>query len=179
MCDKYYMFPLFFFQKYRYKIIMILLKKKTNQAINFGKHIESNHTSQWLSCFLSRICGITVCYFLLSPVTGDASPKHLIRVIMTFVSGNPHIIFVYLFVFTDRISQCIPGYPGTHFVSQVSLELRDHSPCALKLLGLKACASMLWSQILISIEPNIRYEMLGFTHFASFVQVFVPMSLDR
>jgi hypothetical protein len=43
--------------------------------------------------------------------------------------------------FQDRISLCIPGYPGTHFVDQAGLELRNLPASAFRVLGLKACAT--------------------------------------
>jgi hypothetical protein len=63
------------------------------------------------------------------------------------------------FVFQDRVSLCSPGCPGTHFVDQAGLELRN-PPAKIKIkikikkekkrnlpasasrvLGLKACAT--------------------------------------
>jgi hypothetical protein len=46
----------------------------------------------------------------------------------------------YLLVFRDRVSLCSSGSPGTHFVDQAGLELRN--PPASRMLGLKACATM-------------------------------------
>jgi hypothetical protein len=44
-------------------------------------------------------------------------------------------------VFWDRVSLCSPGCPGTHFVDQAGLELRN-LPASLSLvLGLKACTT--------------------------------------
>jgi hypothetical protein len=34
-------------------------------------------------------------------------------------------LFIYLFIFQDRVSLCSPGCPGTHFVDQAGLELRN------------------------------------------------------
>jgi hypothetical protein len=51
-------------------------------------------------------------------------------------------LFVYLLVFQDRISLCSPGCPGTHFVDQAGLELRNPPASASQVLGLKACATM-------------------------------------
>lgn len=42
-----------------------------------------------------------------------------------------------LFVFLRQASLCIPGCPGTLFVKQVGLELRDLTACASQVLGLK------------------------------------------
>jgi hypothetical protein len=49
--------------------------------------------------------------------------------------------FVYLFVFffRDRVSLYIPGCPGTHFVDQAGLELRNPLASASQVLGLKVC----------------------------------------
>jgi hypothetical protein len=50
--------------------------------------------------------------------------------------------FFFLFlVFQDRVSLCSPGYPGTHFVDQAGLELRNLPASASRVLGLKACAT--------------------------------------
>jgi hypothetical protein len=50
-------------------------------------------------------------------------------------------IFVFVFVFRDRVSLCSPGCPGTHFVDQTGLELRNPPASASRVLGLKACAT--------------------------------------
>jgi hypothetical protein len=53
-------------------------------------------------------------------------------------------IFVCLFVcfvFRDRVSLYSPGHPGTHFVDQAGLELRNPPASASQVLGLKACAT--------------------------------------
>jgi hypothetical protein len=49
-------------------------------------------------------------------------------------------VFVF-FVFQDRVSLCSPGCPGTHFVDQAGLELRNPPASASRVLGLKACAT--------------------------------------
>jgi hypothetical protein len=53
------------------------------------------------------------------------------------------ILFIYLFilVFRDRVSLYSPGCPGTHFVDQAGLELRNSPASASQVLGLKACAT--------------------------------------
>jgi hypothetical protein len=43
------------------------------------------------------------------------------------------------FVFPDRVSLYRPGCPGTHFVDQAGLELRNPPPSASQMLELKAC----------------------------------------
>jgi hypothetical protein len=51
------------------------------------------------------------------------------------------VFFLFCFVFRDRFSLCSPGCPGTHFVDQVGLELRNPLASASQVLGLKACAT--------------------------------------
>jgi hypothetical protein len=55
------------------------------------------------------------------------------------------VLFVCLFVcFQDRVSLFSPGCPGTHFVDQAGLELRNPPASASQVLGLKACATTAW-----------------------------------
>ena len=44
--------------------------------------------------------------------------------------------------FRDRVSLYSPGCPGTHFVDQAGLELRNLPAFVSQVLGLKACATM-------------------------------------
>ena len=44
-------------------------------------------------------------------------------------------VFV-LFSFSDRVSLCSPGCPGTHSIHQAGLELRNPPASASQLLGL-------------------------------------------
>ena len=50
-------------------------------------------------------------------------------------------VVVVVVVFRDRVSLCSPGCPGTHFVDQAGLELRNLPASASRVLGLKACAT--------------------------------------
>jgi hypothetical protein len=50
------------------------------------------------------------------------------------------MLFLFL-VFRDRVSLYSPGCPGTHFVDQGGLELRNPPASASQVLGLKACAT--------------------------------------
>jgi hypothetical protein len=43
-----------------------------------------------------------------------------------------------------RVSLYSPGCPGTHFVDQAGLELRNPPASASRVLGLKACATTAW-----------------------------------
>jgi hypothetical protein len=47
-------------------------------------------------------------------------------------------------LFRDRVSLYSPGCPGTHFVDQAGLELRNLPASASRVLGLKACATTAW-----------------------------------
>jgi hypothetical protein len=47
--------------------------------------------------------------------------------------------FFFFLVFQDRVSLSSSGCPGTHFVDQAGLKLRN--PPASRVLGLKACAT--------------------------------------
>jgi hypothetical protein len=46
-----------------------------------------------------------------------------------------------IWFFPDRVSLYSPGCPGTHFVDQVGLELRNLPASTSRGLGLKACAT--------------------------------------
>jgi hypothetical protein len=52
-------------------------------------------------------------------------------------------------VFPDSVSLCSPGYPGTYFVDQVGLELRNPPASASQVLELKACATTPWPSPLL------------------------------
>jgi hypothetical protein len=49
---------------------------------------------------------------------------------------------LFYFIFPDRVSLCSPGCPGTNFVDQAGLKLRNVPASACRVLGLKACATM-------------------------------------
>jgi hypothetical protein len=77
------------------------------------------------------------------------------------------VFFVCLFVlvFRDRVSLYSPGCPGTHFVDQAGLELRNPPASASRMLGLKECDTM-HSSPLYSLERSILSFtlVLGFPH---------------
>jgi hypothetical protein len=50
--------------------------------------------------------------------------------------------FVFFLVFRDRVSLYSPGCPGTHFIDQAGLQLRNPLASASQVLGLKACTTM-------------------------------------
>jgi hypothetical protein len=45
---------------------------------------------------------------------------------------------IFFLDFPDRVSLCSPGCPGTHFVDQAGLELRNLPTSASRVLRLKA-----------------------------------------
>jgi hypothetical protein len=55
--------------------------------------------------------------------------------------GIVTFLFVCFLFFRDRVSLCSPGCPGTHFVDQAGLELRNPPASASRVLGLQACAT--------------------------------------
>ena len=57
-------------------------------------------------------------------------------VILTYTT-----LFIIIIIFQDRVSLFSPGCPGTHFVDQASLELRNLPASASQVLGLKAGAT--------------------------------------
>jgi hypothetical protein len=54
---------------------------------------------------------------------------------------------LFVFVSQDRVSLCSPGCPGTHYVDQAGLELRNPPASAYQVLGLKASATTPWIYI--------------------------------
>jgi hypothetical protein len=67
-------------------------------------------------------------------------------------------LFVCFFVFQDRISLYSPDCPGTHFVDQAGLELRNPPASASRVLGLKTC----------TITPGKGRHGFSFLFFLSF-----------
>jgi hypothetical protein len=53
------------------------------------------------------------------------------------------VVFLCFFflIFRDRVSLCSPGCPGTHFVDQAGLELRNSPASASQVLGLNVNAT--------------------------------------
>ena len=50
-------------------------------------------------------------------------------------------LFFFGWFFRDGVSLCSPGCPGTHFVDQAGLELRNPPASAPQVLGLQACTA--------------------------------------
>jgi hypothetical protein len=64
-----------------------------------------------------------------------SSPVHLVSIFV-------FCLFVCGFFFFKTGFLCRPGCPGTHFVDQAGLELRNPPASASQVLGLKACTTM-------------------------------------
>jgi hypothetical protein len=74
-----------------------------------------------------------------------------------FVCLFVFLFFVFLFFETGFL--CSPGCPGTHFVDQAGLELRNPPASVSQVLGLKACATtpgleILTKTMLLSFGPQ-------------------------
>jgi hypothetical protein len=65
-----------------------------------------------------------------------------------------YITFFFFLVFRDRLSLYSPGCPGTQFVDQAGLELRNPpvSASRVRVLGLKACATTPCSVLLLKLH---------------------------
>jgi hypothetical protein len=69
---------------------------------------------------------------------------------------------MFSFFFPDRVSLYSPGYPGTHFVDQAGLELRNPPASASRVLGLKACTTTPGLMFSIFKESQENNEMKVF-----------------
>jgi hypothetical protein len=71
--------------------------------------------------------------------------SHTVQVVhkqdMTVVGLSVSFFLFSFLVFQDRVSLSSPGCPGTHFVDQTGLKLRNPPASASQVLRLKACAT--------------------------------------
>jgi hypothetical protein len=58
--------------------------------------------------------------------------------------GPSSITFYFLNAFSNMVSLCSPGYPGTYSVDQAGLNLRDLPASASQVLGLKEYTMTAW-----------------------------------
>jgi hypothetical protein len=84
-------------------------------------------------------------------VTDNCEPQHLCR--KPNLKSTANALFVCLFVlglfcvfclFSRQVSLYSPGCPGTRFVGQAGLKLRNPSASVSRVLGLKVCATTAW-----------------------------------
>jgi hypothetical protein len=64
---------------------------------------------------------------------------------LSIVSVHTFFFFLFLFLFLffrDRVSLYSSGCPGTHFVDQAGLKLRNLPASGSQMLGSKVCATM-------------------------------------
>ena len=62
------------------------------------------------------------------------------RVLLSMSTLLTFVLFCLLFLFfRDRVSLYNSGCPGTHFIDQAGLELRNPPASASQVLGLKVC----------------------------------------
>jgi hypothetical protein len=84
------------------------------------------------------------------------------RVLLSMSTLLTFVLFCLLFLFfRDRVSLYNSGCPGTHFVDQAGLELRNQPASASRVLGLKACATMP-NFTLLTLSPglNLPFNLL-------------------
>jgi hypothetical protein len=58
--------------------------------------------------------------------------------------------------FRGRVSLCSPGCPGTHFVDQAGLKLRNPPASASQVLELKACATTARPKTILNNKRTFR-----------------------
>jgi hypothetical protein len=93
----------------------------------------------------------TLCFFLLSKGSRNpfcCSVPFKILILLSSDESEIHTIsFLFFslslsfFLFCSFFVFCSPGCPGTHFVDQVGLKLRNLPASASQVLGLKACVT--------------------------------------
>jgi hypothetical protein len=66
---------------------------------------------------------------------------HISKLLHEVLGSMFHFFCLFVLVFRDRVSLYSPGSPGTHFVDQAGLELRNLPASASRVVRLKACAT--------------------------------------
>jgi hypothetical protein len=75
-------------------------------------------------------------------------------------TGQNLTSFFFYFFFWDQVSLYSPGCPGTHFVDQTGLELRNLPASASLVLGLKLCITMPGLLVFIDNPPATISQVL-------------------
>jgi hypothetical protein len=87
-------------------------------------------------------------HFLRPPLCGlkevwwSSILKHLHTLVLVCFGFG--FFFFFFLILRNRVSLCSPGCPGTHFVDQTGLKLRNLPASASQVLGLKACTTTTW-----------------------------------
>jgi hypothetical protein len=102
------------------------------------------------------------------------SARSLMMVQLSFTYSLFFFFFFFFLVFRDMVFLYSPGCPGTHFVAQAGLELRNPPASASRVLGLKACATTpgyilfllmysgcVWACVNHSTRVEVRGQPLG------------------
>jgi hypothetical protein len=76
---------------------------------------------------------------------------------ISFTEYSSFFFFFFFFFCRDRVSLYSPGCPGTHFVDQAGLELRNPPASAWQVLGLKVCATTARLQNIPLQKKKMRY----------------------
>jgi hypothetical protein len=58
-----------------------------------------------------------------------------------YIDESSSYLFIFFWLFQDWVSLYSPDCPGTYFVDQAGLELRNPPVSASQVLGLKVCAT--------------------------------------
>jgi hypothetical protein len=77
-------------------------------------------------------------------------------------------LFVFVFVFENRVSHCSPGCPGTHSVDQAGLKLRNPPVSASQVLGLKTCTTTDWPKATLikeNMQLGLACSFRGLVHY--------------
>ena len=90
-----------------------------------------------------------------SPPSGHAPSYFFFLFFFSFF-----FFFLLLLVFRDRDSLYSPGCPGTHFVDQAGLKLRNPPVSASRVLGLKACATTPGFHVIFNQERGLIPSLL-------------------
>jgi hypothetical protein len=114
--------------------------------------VSSSHFRKTLKCELRAVFFVClfVCLFCF------------VFVFWVFFLFVCFFVFFFVLVFRDRVSPCSPGCPGTHFVDQAGLELRNQYASASRMLGLKACTTtpcfFFFFFFLIRCFPHLHFQ---------------------
>jgi hypothetical protein len=138
----------FYFDDHRAKALH--MHHELMMKISFCFHSCLSHSQR---CYTNFVVPSSV---LVAPTpTPTPLPKNRLLFLLVWVpsvnhvlgkccdlSTGPHSSIGTSFFFRDRASLYSPGCPGTHFVDQAGLKLRNPPASASGVLGLKACTTM-------------------------------------